>query len=376
MMLWLVPVVVLLGLAAIAILNTITYPRLRPADTKNTPLVSVIIPARNETGNIGAAVRGLLAQEYPNLEVLVVDDQSEDGTAQVALEVAQGDPRLRLLQGQGLPHGWLGKNWACHQAALQARGEVLIFTDADVRWKPEAVAALLGVMEKIGVDLLAVWPWQITQTWSERLVVPMMTFTVLSYLPELAVRKMPQPSLAAATGQCLAFRREAYEKIGGHEGVRGNVLDDMGLAWNIKRGGMRMGQALACGLIETRMYNDWAAVRAGFAKNILAGHGGSPLMLLASAVFHWTLFLLPWLWLLIGLLVPNQPAGWAALPGAALLLTLGIRALTAVAAGNRLVDALLLPVSTILMTIIAGQALIWHRRGGATWKGRGIPNQQ
>lgn len=376
MMLWLVPIVILLGLAAIAILNTITYPRLGPAGSNSTALVSVIIPARNEAGNIGAAVRGLLAQEYPNLEVLVVDDQSEDGTAQVALEAAQGDPRLRLLPGQALPTGWLGKNWACHQAALQARGEVLIFTDADVRWKPGAVAALLAVMEKTGVDLLAVWPWQITQTWGERLVVPMMTFTVLSYLPELAVRKMAQPSLAAATGQCLAFGREAYEKIGGHEGVRGNVLDDMGLAWNIKRAGLRMGQALACGLIETRMYDGWAAVRAGFAKNILAGHGGKPLLLLASAVFHWTLFLLPWLWLAVGLFVPDKPAGWALLPGVALLLALGIRALTAVAAGNRLVDALLLPVSTILMTIIAAQAMLWHRRGGATWKGRGIPNRQ
>ena len=376
MIFWLVPIVILLGLAAIAILNTITYPRLRQAQPKSMPLVSVIIPARNEAGNIALAVSGLLAQDYPNLEVLVVDDQSEDGTAQVALEAAQGDPRLRLLQGQELPAGWLGKNWACHQAALQARGEALIFTDADVRWKPGAVAALLAVMEKEEVDLLAVWPWQITQTWGERLVVPMMTFTVLSYLPELAVRKMPQPSLAAATGQCLAFRREAYERSGGHETVRGSVLDDMGLAWNIKRGGMRMGQALACGLIETRMYDGWAAVRAGFAKNILAGHGGKPLLLLASAVFHWTLFLLPWLWLAIGLLTPDMPAGWAVWPGAALLLALGVRALTAVAAGNRLLDALLLPVSTILMTIIAGQALIWRRRGSATWKGRAIVNRE
>jgi len=374
MILWLIPIIILLGLAAIAILNTIAYPRLRPVRPEQQPLVSVIIPARNEARNIGAAVRGLLDQDYSNLEVLVLDDQSEDGTGAVATETAAGDPRLRLLRGESLPAGWLGKNWACHQAGLQARGEVLIFTDADVRWQPQAISALLGVMEQTEAGLLAVWPRQITHTWGERLVVPMMSFTVLAYLPELAVRKMPQPSLAAATGQCLAFRREAYEQAGGHAAVRSSVLDDMSLAWNVKRAGIRMAQALSCGLIETRMYDGWLAVKAGYAKNILAGHGGKPILLLASAIFHWALFLLPWLWLAVGLLIPEKPSGWAALPGSALLLALGVRLLTAAAARDRWSEAFLLPVSTILMTIIAAQAMLWKWRGGATWKGREIPH--
>lgn len=369
---WLIPLIILVGMAGITILNAFTYPRLKPGRPKQTPLVSIIVPARNEAQNIERVINNLLEQDYPNLEILVVDDQSEDATAQMARDAAAGDPRFQLISGKPLPDTWIGKNWACHQAAQQANGEILIFTDADVRWQPEAISAILKVIENTKADLLTVWPKQIASTFSERMVIPMMTFTVLSYLPELAVRYVPFKSLAAATGQCLVFRREAYQKIGGHAAIKSSVIDDMSLAWNIKRSRRRFAQALSNGFIETHMYSGWSAVRDGFAKNIMAGHSGKPILLLASAIFHWTLFLLPWLWLLIGQLVPNQPTGWATFPIAMILLAILIRVLTAHLAKDKMVDAFLLPISIILMTIIAVQGLIWHLRGTATWKGRTI----
>ncbi len=205
MILWLVALLILTGMAGIAILNAITFPRLRAGRAPaQGPLVSILIPARNEAAQIAETVRRLLAQDYSHFELLVLDDQSSDATAHQALQAAAGDPRFRLLSGRPLPPGWVGKNWACCQLSEAARGEIFIFTDADVRWQPGALSAILDSLQRARADLLAVWPVQIAQTWSERLVTPLLTFTVLAYLPDLAVRYIPWTVFAAANGQCLA----------------------------------------------------------------------------------------------------------------------------------------------------------------------------
>ncbi len=376
MILWLPLLLVLVGMAGIAMLNTLTFPRLRRGEgPAQSPAVSILVPARDEAGKIGETVRRLLAQDYPNLEVLVLDDHSSDATADEALQAAGGDGRFRLLRGQPLPPGWMGKNWACQQLGEAAHGEVLIFSDADVRWEAGALNAALAALERTGAGLLTVWPTQATGSWSERLVTPLMTFVVLAYLPDLAVRHLPQASIAAANGQFLAFRREVYSQIGGHAAVRASVLDDMSLAWNVKRAGLRLAGALGRELIWTRMYSGWAALRAGFAKNILQGHANQPALLLLSTAFHWLAFLIPWIWLPLGAFWPDLAGeGWPLIPAALTALGLGIRLLTAAAAGQRLVDAFLLPVSVTLMTVIAAQSLAWHWRGGASWKGRNVSN--
>ncbi|MCL4303480.1 MAG: glycosyltransferase [Anaerolineae bacterium] len=370
------------GMTVIAIANTLTFPRLTLAsDLSSPPRLSILIPARNEAAVIGQTVRGLLAQAYPRFEVIVLDDNSSDGTAALALAAAQGDPRLRVLHGQSLPSGWLGKNWACHQLAQAASGDWLIFTDADVRWSPGALAALAAEMVRTQADLLTVWPTQETQSWGERLVVPLMTLVILGYLPLLLVHYTPWPSLAAANGQCLAFRRKAYDAIGGHFALRDNVLEDVSFARRIKANGFRLRMADGAGLINCRMYLDWPSVRDGFAKNILAGYGGSVSFLILATLFHWLVFLGPWLLLIIN----NQ---WSIINGQRFLfidhwqltvnhwllvliaLGIGIRMLTAAATRQRPGDALLLPLSVLLMTRIAAQALWWHWHGGPRWKGR------
>ncbi|MBN1665540.1 MAG: glycosyltransferase [Anaerolineales bacterium] len=369
---WYLVLTVLILLSMIAVLNTLTFPRLRPGQPAHRRRVSLLVPARDEAGKIAATVQSLLAQDYPDFEVLLLDDQSQDGTAEIARQAAGDDARLRILSGQPLPPGWLGKNWACQQLAQQASGEILVFTDADVRWQPSALGGLLAILARQRAGMLTIWPTQAVESWSERLVVPMMTFVILAYLPELAVRYIPWPVLAAANGQCLVFRRKVYDRIGGHQAVGANVIEDMGLAWNSKRAGARLVQILGNGLIGTRMYTNWAEVRAGFAKNILAGHGNRPLLLLLSAGFHWLLFLLPWAWLALGWLPGLRTPTWPQLPLALVALGLSLRLLSAAATRHHLRDALLLPISVLLMTVIAGQALLWHWRGGGTWKGRNL----
>lgn len=347
---------------------------------------------RDESAVIAETVRSLLAQEYPNFEILILDDHSTDHSAEIACAAARSDPRLRVLPGAPLPPGWTGKAWACHQLAEHAQGEYLLFTDADVRWQPGAFSALMTESQRMQADLLTVWPTQVTQTWGERLVVPLMAFTILAYLPVLAVHHIPWPVFSAAMGQCLLFRREAYQKIGGHAAIRNQILDDMAFAYAIKRNCLRLRMADANGLIETRMYHNWPQVRDGFAKNILAGHGNSVLFLLFSTLFHWWQFILPWFMLFITLLIPRfflliahrSPMtdnwllindNWTLMTTYCLLITISLltRALTAATSRQRIRDSLLMPVSVLLMTHIALRSLQWRFTGGPRWKGRAIP---
>ncbi len=355
---------VTLGVMVItAVTNFIFFPRLKSRQPVGQPKLSILIPARNEAAVIGQTVHSLLAQTYGNFELVLLDDQSEDGTGEVAMQAAAGDVRFRLLAGTPLPPGWLGKNWACHQLAQAASGEWLLFADADVRWLPDALAGLLGIAQREHADLLTVWPTQHTESWAERLVVPLIGFAILSYLPILPVHHTRQPAFAAANGQCLLFRRGAYGKIGGHTAVRQNVIEDVALAKAIKANGLRLRMADGNRLVSCRMYQSWAEVKAGFAKNILAGHGGSVPFLLLSTLFHGLLFVFPWLWFAATLAVWPLALGLAGL---------ALRMATAVFTRQRPLDAILMPVSVLLMSRIAWQSIEWQRRGTAVWKGRSL----
>lgn len=375
----------LAGIGIITVLNAITLPHLgqgmdggslaASADLSITSTrISVLIPMRDEAAVIAETVKNLLAQDDPNFEVFILDDESTDGSAEIALQAAEGDPRMRLIAGRPLPDGWLGKNWACAQLAEQALGETLVFTDAEVRWAsphhptPGALRTLRRAIEHTAVDVYTVWPTQITETWTERLVVPLMAMAVLGYLPVSSVHNLPFASMSAANGQCLAFRRKAYERLGGHASVKGDIVEDISLARLAKRSGLRLRMADGAGLISCRMYRDWPSVRDGFAKNILAGHGGV-IPLLLSALFHWLVFVFPWVWVCLGWLGGSSQRypTWALTLAAT---GLAVRALTAKITLQRVGDAFLMPLSVALMTLIAGRALRWHWFGETQWKGR------
>ena len=205
--------VALLVFGLTALLNVLTFPRLSAPVAPATDAaasaalgrISVCIPMRNEVDGIARTVRAWRAQTHANFEMLLLDDQSTDGTHAAALAAAAGDVRVRVLTGLPLPAGWLGKNYACQQLADAAQGSILVFTDADVTWEPSALAALANAMQALNADLLTVWPTQQTDTWAERLLVPLMALAVLAYLPLLAVHYLPWPDRNSYRSICAQY---------------------------------------------------------------------------------------------------------------------------------------------------------------------------
>ncbi|WP_135228651.1 glycosyltransferase [Deinococcus fonticola] len=269
-------------------LNAALFPRLRPAPPAphhrrdlQAARTSILMPARNEAHNLPHSLPGLLSQGAA--EVLVLDDHSQDGTAELARALG-----AMVLSGQPLPPGWAGKNWACHQLAGAARGDLLLFVDADVQWQPGTLDALLHQLDASGADLLSIFPRQANVTWGERLLTPVIDDVLLSGLPA-PLLKIPSPLASAANGQTMLFRREAYRASGGHAGVRAELLEDVQLSRRVKASGGRVALALGGDLIGVRMYRAYPESVRGLSKSMLRFYQGSrPLLLLSWALFFLT----------------------------------------------------------------------------------------
>jgi len=237
------------------------------------PLVSVIVPARNEAVNIETCVGSLAASTYPDFEIIVVDDQSADDTAEQARAVGLGNARrLEVVRGAELPSGWLGKPWACWQGARAARGEVLLFTDADTIHGPDLLTRAVAELQDTRADVVTILGRQIMGSFWERLVQPQIFLMLLLRFAhvERAVASGRWRD-AIANGQFLLFTREAYDALGGHQAVQGEVVEDLMLAQRIVRRGRRLVLRTAERSLATRMYRSLATLVAGWSKNLVAG---------------------------------------------------------------------------------------------------------
>jgi hypothetical protein len=324
--------------------------------------VSVVIPARNEAANVGwclTSARGQLDVE--SLEILVADDGSTDGTRQV-VEHHLADSRVRLIEVPGEPPpGWLGKSWACHQLAERASGEVLVFVDADVVLAPEAISAALALLDD--ADAVSPYPQQEAVTWTERLVQPLLQWSWLTFLPLGLARRSDRPSLTAANGQFLVITREAYDVIGGHAAVRGDVLEDLALFRNLKRYGRRGVIADGTTLASCRMYDGWPQLRDGYAKSLWSAFG-SPAGAVAAICAMNLCYVVPPLAALRGSRV--GAAGYLA----------GVvgRAAVARRVGGRVwPDSATQPASILAFSYLTAQSVRGRRQGTLHWKDRMLP---
>ena len=339
------------------------------------PLVSLVVPARNEAHNITRCVGSALASTYPRLEVIVVDDHSTDGTGALVAEMAAHDARLRVITPEPLPAGWFGKQWACAAGAAAARGELLGFLDADTWQAPDLVTRVVHAMSARGSDLLSVAGTQELGSFWERMVQPQIFAIMLQRFggTEL-VNRSRHASEKIANGQCLWVTRAAYDAMGGHAAVRHEVAEDLALAQHFFRAGRTVSLVLGLHQLSTRMYTSLGELVEGWGKNIYAGGRKAmplgavgraiyPLLLVTPALFG----LLPPIVLLLALLGVLGPGAllWAAIAtGANLIWWLLVYAWLRLSP----VYALLHPVGSGAVLYIALFAIARGRR--VRWKER------
>jgi len=364
-------VVFLGGALLVAIGNVYSLRRLGSyPPPERWPRVSILVPARNEEANIESCAGSLLGQDYPDFELLILDDNSEDRTPQILAAVAAHDRRLRIRRGQPLPEGWLGKHWACQQLLEAADGELVFYTDADTHHSPGMLRAGVAALLAENADMLCGLPQEETGSWSERLVIPMMQWGVLAFLPLWLAYRWRAPILSTATGQFMLFKRASLRATGGFAAVRADILDDIALARRIKHEGYRWRLVSARAFTHCRMYHNLREVIQGFGKNFSATIGNNTL-----------LFALIWTWLAYAFLepvvllalwaagVPFAP-GTTALAGLAVLISLLLWAISDRRFGFPVYRALLYPLTMLISAAIALLSLAFALTGRASWKGR------
>ncbi|MEG4419731.1 glycosyltransferase family 2 protein [Microcoleus sp. LAD1_D5] len=284
--------------------------KLSPESTAQFPKVSVIVPAYNEAENIRDCAIAILEStplSVGNLEVLIVDDRSTDDTKAIGQTLQQhlNDPRLKILAGQPRPTNqyWAGKNWACAQAVQIATGDFLLFIDADVRLKPGAIETAIATAETEKIDLFTCMPALVCECFAEWLVQPIMFNNLAVCFDFTAVNDPSKTDSAFAAGPFMLFRRSAYEKIGGHEAVAGQIVEDVELARRIKRAGLKLGLYSGSNLASVQMYRSWSALWEGWTKNLYLGANRSWGMMVYMAAIMFFLYPMPWL--ALGILLAN-----------------------------------------------------------------------
>lgn len=362
------------AMTALALLMTLNNLRLyRPPPRALPPpgaRLSVCIPARNEEANIEACVRSLLANTGADAEVLVYDDQSDDATPDILVRLADADPRVRTVETVPLPEGWNGKQHACWRLSLAAHGRWLLFTDADVRFEPDALSRSVALAESSGVGLLSTFPRQLAGSWPERAVVPMILFVLFSYLPMGKMRRGTSPSASAGCGQFLLVRRDAYDASGGHAAFRDSMHDGIRLPRAVRRAGFRTDLFDATALCRVRMYRGLRQTWRGFAKNAYEGLG-SVWLLLFLTLTHACGHVLPWV--LLCFATVGEPSRWTVHAAACIALTMSQRLVLAQRFAHSPAEVALHPVGVAMMTLIQWHSLVLHLTRRREWKGRPAP---
>jgi len=353
------------------LINLFTLKRINNfPDIKEYPKVSILVPARNEEDLIEKCLISLLNQNYPSFEVIVLNDNSTDRTGMILESIKKKYENLIIINGKEKPKEWVGKNWACHQLTQKAEGELYLFTDADTYHKEKTLVNAVNCFMYKELDLLTVIPKQIVKTWSEQFIIPIMHWSILCFLPIKLSEKLKTRKLQMTIGQYMLFRGSSYQKMGGHEAIKTEIIDDMPLGRLTKSLGYKWGIADGSDYIECRMYKNFKELYNGFSRTLFC-------------VFNYNIPLFLWVWFFLAL-VAIQPIVIIFL----FLLNIEIPRLILIYSILTLVVSYLLwaisiirfkypkyliliyPISMIMILIIAIRSMYQTLTGKIKWKGR------
>lgn len=337
--------------------------------------ISVLIPARDEAANIESCVRAADTARGPITEIIVYDDGSTDATPEVLARLDAELPRLRVLRGEGLPAGWVGKPHALHQLSAAARSDVLLNIDADVTLHEDGVLRMLSLLGRpdevpggLGADVVTAVPRQRTGSFVERVMIPLLHLSYVAWLPMPLIYRTRDPRVLAANGQLLMVRRTALDAVGGWAGVRTALVDDMALCRAVKHNGRRVVFADGHLMADCRMYPDAASLWRGFSKNFYEGIGGHPAALVVVTALHLLFFVVPY----VALPVAMVCAAWGIAAAAAIgvAANVALRLIMARRYGHSLGSVLLHPIAVLAMMGVLLDSFRWSRRGDIRWRGR------
>lgn len=359
----------------VLLLLNLTRYCLAPQVISDRPIdrISVLIPARNEEENIAECVKSVLRSTGVDIEVLVLDDQSTDRTAEIVQAIAQDEPRLRLIHSLPLPPAWCGKQFACHQLAREASSPYLFFIDADVRLEPGAAIRSLNFLRASGADLVSGVPRQLAETFSEKLLIPLIHFMLLGFLPLGMMRRFRSPAFAAGCGQLFLGRAEAYHSCGGHRSIAASGHDGIELPRIFRKHGFRTDIFDPTDIATCRMYRSGPAVWSGLAKNAIEGIAKPTLIVPFTMVLFFGQILPPFL--LAYSLMSGAPklvlVPWVVGTG----LSYAARLISSVRFQQSWLGVALHPVAILSFLFIQWFAFFQARRGRPfVWKGRAQPH--
>jgi glycosyltransferase involved in cell wall biosynthesis len=345
----------------VAIINSVTVQQPKSCICNFNGLVSVLIPARNEESNIANLLSDLLTQDYHNIEIIVFNDLSTDRTEEIVTKIAKTDTRIRLVNSEGLPKGWLGKNYACHNLSHMGKGEYLLFLDADVRVKGGIITNSITLAEKHKTGLLSIFPKQKMVSAGEYLTVPVMNYILLTLLPLVLVFKSKFSSMAAANGQFMLFEREKYFETLPHEKFKNSKVEDIEIARYFKQINIPVVCTLGDNTIECRMYNGFDEAVNGFSKNVVNFFGNS----FFAAILFWVVTTFGFLIILSELST--------VLFCTFLITVLAIRVVVSVISKqNIFLNLILLVAQQVILGFLIYKAIIYKFNKQLKWKGRNI----
>lgn len=372
-------VAIIAAFSALAVYRNLAVLRYRlvpPAagPERQRELVSVIIPARNEELNIRDCVESVLAQSHRPIQIIVVNDNSTDATGRILEEMASGHPELEVVSGEPLPPGWVGKNHAIYQGVTRAKGEWYIFLDADTRMEPEAVARSVALAVQRDLAMFSFLPHHKLISFWEKVVQPVVLGVVFAGAPPSQTED-PRSGAAGAFGQFILFKRAAYEAIGGHEGVKGEVLEDWRMAQKVKAMGLRVGLVDGQDLVRVRMYTSFSGLWEGWSKNVFHGAGKKLSLLAIVLVFTFVMGVWPVLLVFWALVVALLGGPSFILLAVAAAFQLGLALFYAIWVNRRLglpeSYSLGFPLGAVIFIgILLNSAYRILSGRGVTWKGR------
>ena len=306
-------------------LKSIRTPSTRARLPDKPPLISVLVPARNEENNIDNCLESLRSQDYPNFEVVVLDDNSVDNTAAIVAGYAQRDNRIRMIRGKPLPDEWAGKPFACQQLAEEAKGDWFLFVDADTVHASHMLRSVLALAMQLKTSMLSGFPRQLNRSLPQKIAVPLIYFVIVGWVPLWWIHRSRSKMASIAIGQFLFFSREEYWRIGGHEVVKARILDDIWMGIEVARAGGRHVAVDLSSVVFCDMYPTALAMWHGLVRCIYSVVAITPLLLFVLIFFATFVYIAPFYWLWNGFFMSPTPLIWRATVISQVVLILLIR---------------------------------------------------